>query len=122
VNKKRILIVDDDALLCMQIGQIVEFFGYESVLANTVKDAREQFEKSPCDVVVADLHLPDGTGVELLHYLHEKQPKLPVIILTGYPTMDSIRDTMLEGGYTYLAKPVPLEQLRSLLEHALKRS
>jgi two-component system, NtrC family, response regulator PilR len=120
VNKKRILIVDDDNGLCAQLGQIIEFFGYEPLLAHSLSEARAHVAATPADAVIADLHLPDGTGVELLHELHEKHRNLPVIILTGFPSEASIRQTLLEGGYTYLAKPVPLEQLRALLDHALK--
>jgi DNA-binding NtrC family response regulator len=119
VSKKRILIVDDDGNLCAQLGKIVEFFGYEPALANTMAEARVQFHAAAPDAVVCDLHLPDGTGVDLLHEFHQSRPNLPVIILTGYPTQETIRQTLLEGGYTYLAKPVPLEQLRHLLERAL---
>jgi DNA-binding NtrC family response regulator len=120
LSKKRILIVDDDNALCAQLGQIVEFFGHEPLLAHSLSEARAQATAAPPDAVIADLHLPDGTGVELLHELHKTQRNLPVIILTGFPSEASIRQTLLEGGYTYLAKPVPLEQLRSLLDHALK--
>jgi DNA-binding NtrC family response regulator len=117
-DPKHILIVDDDGILCQQLGKIVEYFGYAPVLANSAEEARQQFGNNPVDVVVADLHLPDGTGVELLHEFHATKPDLPVIILTGYPTQESIRQTLLEGGYTYLAKPVALDQLRRVLEHA----
>jgi DNA-binding NtrC family response regulator len=117
-DKKRVLIVDDDGNLCQQLGKIVEFFGYESVLAGTNAEARQHIRNSPPDLVVADLHLPDGTGLDLLHEIHAAAPGLPVIILTGYPTQESIRRTLLEGGYTYLAKPVALDQLRQILEHA----
>ena len=116
---KHILIVDDDGTLCQQLGKIVEYFGYAPVLATSTAEARQQFQSNPVDLVVADLHLPDGSGLELLHEFHEKKPGLPVIILTGYPTQESIRLTMIEGGYTYLAKPVALDQLRMVLEHAL---
>lgn len=119
MGKKRILVVDDDGTLCAQVGKIVEFFGYESVLAANVAEAREQFKAGHLDAVVADLHLPDGSGTDLLHEFHQSKPRLPVIILTGYPTSESIRQTLLDGGYTYLAKPVALEQLRTILEHAL---
>ena len=117
-DSKHILIVDDDGILCQQLGKIVEFFGYTPVLANSAAEARQQFQNNPVDAVIADLHLPDGTGLDILHEFHAKIPGLPVIILTGYPTQETIRQTLIEGGYTYLAKPVALDQLRKVLEHA----
>jgi two-component system response regulator PilR (NtrC family) len=118
-DKKRVLIVDDDGNLCQQLGKIIEFFGYQAVLAGSNAEARQQIRSAAPDLVIADLHLPDGTGLDLLHELHAADPHLPVIILTGYPTQETIRRTLLDGGYTYLAKPVALDQLRQILEHAL---
>jgi two-component system response regulator PilR (NtrC family) len=118
-DKKRVLIVDDDGNLCQQLGKIIEFFGYDAVLAGSNAEARQRIQNGAPDLVIADLHLPDGTGLDLLHELHLADPRLPVIILTGYPSQESIRRTLLEGGYTYLAKPVALDQLRQVLEGAL---
>jgi DNA-binding NtrC family response regulator len=117
-DKKRVLIVDDDGNLCQQLGKIVEYFGYDAVLAADCSEARRHTRDSLPDLVIADLHLPDGTGLDLLHEFHAADPHLPVIILTGYPSQESIRRTLLEGGYTYLAKPVELDQLRQILERA----
>jgi two-component system response regulator PilR (NtrC family) len=119
-DKKRVLIVDDDGNLCQQLGKIIEFFGYEAVLAASNAEARQQIKNGVPDLVIADLHLPDGTGLDLMHELHLADPHLPVIILTGYPSQESIRRTMLEGGYTYLAKPVALDQLRQIIERAFQ--
>jgi DNA-binding NtrC family response regulator len=118
-DKKRILIVDDDGNLCQQLGKIVEYFGYDSVLAASNAEARQQIRNGLPDLVIADLHLPDGTGLDLLHELRASDPRVPVIILTGYPSQESIRRTLLEGGYTDLAKPVALDQLRQVMERAL---
>lgn len=118
-DKKRVLIVDDDGNLCQQLGKIIEFLGYDALLAGSNAEARQRIQNGAPDLVIADLHLPDGTGLDLLHELHATDPRVPVIILTGYPSQESIRRTLLEGGYTYLAKPVALDQLRQVLERAL---
>ncbi|MFZ5433726.1 MAG: response regulator [Calditrichota bacterium] len=118
-DKKRVMIVEDDAQLCAQLGRIIEFFGYEPLLAGTAQEARANFKASAPDVVITDLHLPGATGLDLLHEFHEVNPDLPVIVLTGFPSEETIRETLLEGGYTYVAKPVDLEHLRTLIQHAL---
>ncbi|MBU0508732.1 response regulator [bacterium] len=118
-DKKFLLVVEDDGALCAQLGMIVEYFGYESALAGTCAEARQKFKERKPDAVLSDLYLPDGTGVELLHEFHETDGNLPVIILTGFPSPETIRQTLIEGGYTYLAKPVDLVQLRNLLKRAL---
>lgn len=118
-TKKRILIVDDDALLCEQLGNIVQYFGYEAVLAADGSEAIAKFKKQPVDLVLADNHMPGISGIDLLHEFHRQNPDLPVIILTGFPSEESLIQTLLEGGYTYLAKPVDLDHLRTLIKRAL---
>ncbi len=118
-EKKRVLVVDDDDSLRAQLGMIVEYFGYEPVLAANGAEALRLFREKPADLVLADVYMPEMNGPELLHELHQIRPQLPVIILTGFPSEDSIRQTLLEGGFTYLTKPVDLNQLRQILERAL---
>lgn len=118
-DKKHVLVIEDDSALCAQLGLIVEYFGYGFSLAQSCAEAREKFAERKPDVVLSDFYLPDGTGVELLHEFHEDDENLPVIILTGFPSPETIRQTLIEGGYTYLAKPVDLVQLRTLLQRAL---
>lgn len=117
--KKRVLIVDDDALLCEQLGNIIQYFGYDAVLAADGSEALSQFKKQPVDLVLADNHMPGISGIELMHEFHRLKSDLPVIILTGYPSEETIVQTLLEGGYTYLAKPVNLDRLRALIKRAL---
>lgn len=118
-DKKHVLVIEDDGALCAQLGMIVDYFGYEHSLAANCAEARTKFQERTPDVILSDLYLPDGTGIELLHEFHAGRPEVPVIILTGFPSPESIKQTLLEGGYTYLAKPVDLVQLRGLLKRAL---
>ena len=119
-DKKRILIVDDDHPVCAQLGAIVEYLGYEPVLAVSAEEALAHVKEKPVDLALADIHMPGMDGLALLHELHALHKALPVIMLTGFPSEESIRRTLLEGGYTYLAKPVDLNQLKNLLQHALE--
>jgi DNA-binding NtrC family response regulator len=89
------------------------------VLAGDANEARERFKEKPVDLVLTDLYMPHGLGTDLLHEFHQVKPDLPVIVLTGFPSDATIRHTILEGGYTYVAKPIQGDQLRILLERAL---
>jgi DNA-binding NtrC family response regulator len=118
-HKKRILLVEDDASVRAQIGMLIELLGYEVYFAGTAPEARERFREQPVDLVLTDLYMPGGLGTELLHEFHRERPGVPVIVLTGFPSDETIRQTLLEGGYTYLAKPIQGEQLKKVIEHAL---
>lgn len=118
-RKKRILYIEDDAAVRTEIGMLIEMLGYEVVFAGDAPEARKRFGELPFDLVLTDLYLPGGLGTELLKEFHREKPALPVIVLTGFPSDETIRQTLISGGYTYLAKPVSGEQLRSVIEHAL---
>ena len=118
-DKKRILYIEDDATVRAEIGVLIEMLGYEVTFAGDAPEARKRFHEHPVDLVLTDLYMPGGLGTELLKEFHREQPDLPVIVLTGFPSDETIKQTILSGGYTYLAKPVSGEQLRSVIEHAL---
>ncbi|HEY3295101.1 MAG TPA: response regulator [bacterium] len=118
-RRKRILYIEDDATVRAEIGMLLEILGYEVTFAGDAPEARKRFHEKPVDLVLTDLYMPGGLGTELLKEFHHAQPDLPVIVLTGFPSDETIRQTILSGGYTYLAKPVSGDQLRDVIEHAL---
>jgi two-component system response regulator PilR (NtrC family) len=118
-RKKRILYIEDDATVRAEIGVLLEMLGYEVVFAGDAPEARKRFQEHPVDLVLTDLYMPGGLGTELLKEFHQVKPDLPIIVLTGFPSDETIRQTIISGGYTYLAKPVPGDQLRNVIERAL---
>ena len=118
-QKKLILIVEDDADTRAQLGLLVELLGYDTVLCADGPEAVSGFDQHKIDLVLTDLVLPRGDGVDLLNEFHGKRPEVPVIILTGYPSEGSIMETLPREPYAYLTKPISGEQLADLLERAL---
>jgi DNA-binding NtrC family response regulator len=118
-RKKRILYVEDDASVRAEIGMLMEMLGYEVVFAGNTTEARQRFKEEAVDLVLTDLYMPGGMGTDLLHDFHRVKPDIPVIVLTGFPSDETIRQTLIEGGYTYLAKPIPGDKLKDVIEHAL---
>jgi len=118
-KKKLILIVEDDADTRAQLGLLVELLGYDTVLCADGPEAVSGFDQHKIDLVLTDLVLPRGDGVDLLNEFHGKRPEVPVIILTGYPSEGSIMETLPREPYAYLTKPISGEQLADLLERAL---
>jgi DNA-binding NtrC family response regulator len=121
-RKKLILIVEDDADTLAQLGLLVELLGYETVLCSDGPEATACFDSRDVDLVLTDLVLPRGDGVDLLTTFHEKKPHVPVIILTGYPSEGSILETLPREPYAYLAKPISGEQLADILQRAFSTS
>jgi DNA-binding NtrC family response regulator len=118
-KKKWVLVVDDDRDTRGQMALLIELLGYETYSAGNVAEALKVFMEHPVDCVITDLVLPDQDGTVILHEVHRLKPGLPVIILTGYPSQDTVQMSLAENAYTYIEKPVQGERIKDLLEHAL---
>ena len=113
---KRVLIVDDDRATSAGMADVVEEWGYEPEVADTVKAGWNSINKLVPDVAIVDLKLPDGSGLDLLHRVKETYPDIPVIILTGHATVDSAVKALKVGAEDYVTKPVDLPRLQVILK------
>ena len=113
---KRVLIVDDDRATSAGMADVVEEWGYEAEVADTVKAGWAAISKLVPDVSIVDLKLPDGSGLDLLHRIKETYPDVSVIILTGHATVDSAVKALKVGAEDYVTKPVDLPRLQVILK------
>ncbi|HUO85533.1 MAG TPA: sigma-54 dependent transcriptional regulator [Thermoanaerobaculia bacterium] len=113
---KNILIVDDDRSTSAGMADVIEEWGYDAEVFDTIKDAWKAINKLLPDLAIVDLILPDGSGLDLLKDVKEKYPDLPVIILTGHGTVDSAVKALKVGAEDYLTKPVDLSRLEVMLK------
>src|SRR5438067_2890955 len=89
---KAILFVDDHEVLARLSCEILEMQGYKAVSAYSAKEALDKFEQQDFDILVTDFRMDGMNGVELAQKIHEKQPQIPVIIVTGYGPVDGGKD------------------------------
>jgi two-component system response regulator AtoC len=113
---KRVLIVDDDRATSAGMADVVEEWGYEPEVADTVKAGWAAVSKLVPDVAIVDLKLPDGSGLDLLHRIKETYPDVSVVILTGHATVDSAVKALKVGAEDYVTKPVDLPRLQVILK------
>ena len=102
---ERILVIDDDPGLSEVIGILLEREGYGVEIAGTVKAGLERLGASAADVVVTDLKLPDGTGLDVIAGVRARRPRLPIIMITSYSSMESAIDALRAGANDYVIKP-----------------
>ncbi|MFQ5829768.1 MAG: sigma-54-dependent transcriptional regulator [Candidatus Methylomirabilia bacterium] len=115
----RILIVESDRTSRQFTTESLERAGYTVSQASTARDALARCHASLPDLVVLDLILQDGTGIEVLQELKALWPWLPVIISTAYPEIRSVVESMRRGALDYLVKPVDAEALAETCRAAL---
>jgi Response regulator containing CheY-like receiver, AAA-type ATPase, and DNA-binding domains len=113
---KRILIVDDNHATSAGMADVIEEWGYEVEVADSVKAGWNAVSRLVPDCAVVDLKLPDGSGLDLLRRLKETYPDVSVIILTGHATVDSAVKALKVGAEDYITKPVDLPRLEVIIK------
>jgi len=117
--KGRILIIDDEETLCYFLKESLEEKGYQATAAHTAGEGLKQLAGQEVDLVLLDLKLPDGEGLDVLGEIRKTHTGLPVIVLTGHAAVESAVRAMKLGAYDYLEKPINLAQLSSSVAEAL---
>ena len=114
------LVVDDEADIRELLELTLSRMGVAAHTAETLADARAALQRQRFDLCLTDMRLPDGNGVELVAYLQENAPDLPVAVITAYGSMDAAVEALKAGAFDFVSKPVELEVLRNLVTTALR--
>jgi putative nucleotidyltransferase with HDIG domain len=116
---KKILIVDDEP----SIGELVEKYlkklGYEVARSANGSDALAIVKTGSVDLVISDIKMPGMSGVELLGKIRDYDAALPVLLATGFPTMETAIEALKRGAYDYIPKPFRLEEIGEKIRRAL---
>lgn len=118
-ERANILIIDDDEAIRDSCSQVLKKEGYTVKAAKDGKEGLELFKKEFFHVVLLDLKLPGLDGMEILTKIKEEAPATPVIIITGYASIESAVEAMKKGAFEYLSKPFSPEALRVITKKAL---
>ena len=120
-SKARVLVVDDER----SMQEFLEIFfrseGYEVVTAGDVQSARLHLEGDEFDVVITDIKMPDGSGLDLLHAAHELSPETMLIMITAFASTETAIAAMKQGAYDYITKPFKVDEIRIVVEKALEK-
>jgi signal transduction histidine kinase len=119
VQRSRVLVVEDDALVASAIAISLRRVGLDVAVTRGVQEALAAYDAEPADVVVTDLIMPGGSGLDLLKALDARHSGVPVIIVTGDPSLQPAAEAVREHAFDYLTKPVSREQLVSTVSRAL---
>src|SRR5690606_18922842 len=110
-----VLVVDDEINLRKVLGATLRREGYEVVLADDGEEALARFSEGGIDIVVSDLVMPKIGGFEVLRHVTEKDPTVPVILITAHGTVDSAVSAIKTGAFDYITKPFDQTELRQVI-------
>lgn len=117
--KPAVLIVDDDPGLLELLRIRLQSFGFETHSANNGRDALTLMEQNPINVVVTDLRMEPMDGMALFEKIHQRNPAIPVIMLTAHGTIREAVEATHKGVFAFLTKPVNKDELQSTLNKAV---
>lgn len=118
----RILIIDDEKTILENLKFILELEGFEVLIASSGSEGISLFLENPdIDAVISDMRMPGLSGIDVIKSIHQQNPDLGVIILTGNGDLENAISAMKEGAFDYLSKPVQAEKLIITLNNAVKR-
>ena len=118
-QRPSVLLVDDARDMLELLRRNMTAMGLTPFAANNVVDAIEVLGNSQVDLVITDLNMPGIGGLQLVKYLSQHHPGLPVLVITGYPDLNNAVEVMKLGALEYLVKPFTQEELRKAVENVL---
>ena len=116
-----ILLIDDEASIRRTLKEILEFEKYQVLEAPDGFSAIDIFKKSAIDIVLLDIKMPKMDGLEVLDFLHEINPEVPVIMISGHGNIDTAVEAVKKGAFDYISKPPDLNRLLITLRNAQER-
>jgi DNA-binding NtrC family response regulator len=117
---KKILIVDDDRFIRMALGEALRTWGYEVVEAENVRNANKAFDDQHPDIVLLDIDLPDGSGLDVLREIKGARPETVAVMITGSVDVPNTVAALRGGAHDFIGKPIKLEELRVTLRNAVE--
>ncbi len=121
-DRPRVLVIDDEPVVQDVLARILGRAGYASSEAGTCRDGLRVLAEGKHDLVILDVMLPDGNGVDVLRAIKKTDKDLPVIMMTAYGSVDNAVSAMKEGAFHYVTKPFANEEVILLVEKALDAS
>ncbi len=121
----RVLVVDDEPDIRKVVKMTLTKAGYDVIEAEDGEKAIEAIKEGEnpllLDVIICDIRMPNINGVEAINYFQQQWPRVPIIVLTGFPDMEMALGFLKKGVVDYLVKPVEKEQLMNAVAKALNQ-
>ena len=113
------LLIEDDITFCLMLKTWLKKKGIQTESASTISSAKNMIERNSYDLILSDLRLPDGSGMDVLEWTHSKKKEIPFIMLTGYADIQTAVDSIKKGAIDYIPKPINPDILLEKIQEAL---
>ena len=120
LRPSRVMVVDDDAETLALLREVVGKEGYDVETAEDAETALLQLGEWQPDLIITDIHMPGMDGLALLAAVREKEPDIPVVLLTAFGSLKTAVDAIKAGAFDYLSKPFIVDDIRLVVRRALE--
>ncbi len=121
----RVMVVDDEADVRKVAKICLEKAGYQIIEAEDGEQAMKEIKQGDnpvmLDVIVTDINMPKVNGLEAIQFFQQEWPHVPLIVMTGYPNLETAKELMKRGLVDYLTKPVDKEKLVAAVEKGMSQ-
>ena len=117
---KTILIIDDEKTIRWSLAEALTASGYETVDADTAASGIVRFRETCPDLVLLDMKLPDGSGLDVLKAIRAEDSTVPIVMMTAYAEVEAAVEAMKHGAYDFIPKPYSVEKLRVSIANAME--
>lgn len=111
----RILIIDDERIVCERLTHALEKFGFEVEAYTDSQEALDRIAAQRFDVLITDIKMRGPSGIDVLHFVRQHHPSTKVIVITGFATVETATEVLKGGAVDFIPKPFKMSQLRDLI-------
>lgn len=120
-TKTRILVLDDEPIVLKRLGPALEKAGYAVEVFSRSPEAFNRIQETTFEIVITDLKMEGLDGMQFLTQVKERTPQTEVIVITGFATMDTAKESFQKGVFDFLAKPFKLGEILETVKRAEKK-
>ena len=117
----RILVVDDDVIVIKSCRRILEAEGFEVTTVPSADDALEKMKMYDFDLLVMDVKMPKHDGIFLMREIKKNWPDIPIIVMSGYPTPETIADVLKLGAIQFIPKPFKPDEFMKSIQQVIQK-
>jgi DNA-binding NtrC family response regulator len=117
-TKLRVLVLDDEPIVCKRLQPALEKLGFAVDTFTQSVEAMHQVQQSAYDIVITDLKMKEIDGMRFLEEVKKQRPQTEVIVITGFATMETAKQSFQKGVFDFIAKPFKLSEIQDVVNRA----